>query len=118
MGLNIVESHIFLQLFVGEWISSKISKENIILINFGSINPKNIRCQDELYEFVLDLINNIQCHIISIWMKCKMLNFGKKSLCCTIRFGLELIWFGLFNWCLIKKVKINIKKYWFKNSFI
>jgi len=63
MGLNIVESHIFLQLFVDEGIGSKISKENIILINFGSINPKNIRCQDELYEFVLDLINNIQCHI-------------------------------------------------------
>ena len=57
-----MESHIFLQLFVDEGIGSKISKENIILINFGSTNPKNFRCQNDLGELVFDLMDNVQCH--------------------------------------------------------
>ena len=85
------ESHIFLQLFVDEGIGSKISKENIILINFVSINPNNIRRQNDLGELVFDLMDNVQCHTDYLFFEKEMLNFGKKIMCCTIIFGLELI---------------------------
>lgn len=49
-----------LKLFIEELIESGIPKENIILINFDSMEYSNIKHQSDLNELVLDLTKNLK----------------------------------------------------------
>lgn len=69
-----------LQLFIDELIDSGISKENIILINFDSINYKNINHQSELDELVLDLTNNIEGHMYLFFDEIQNVESWEKSI--------------------------------------